>query len=234
MKSKVSKCENKTGPTTGTVMYRSPSGKGKWIRAVRDMIGGVAIGKTAEALGVSYSTAFNMRHKILLAMEQMEGLSPQIPTNASELDETYVLESLKGAKIPGDYHRSPRRHGSKARKLGLSLEHVCIRTAIGPKGDPSAVVSVSRATPSPDGDDGALKPHSGGPALPMGDGPRAFGNPRRLAVGNHANVDGKAHDSDGASRFHLLAKRYYDSRGGVATKYLSRYANLLARTYRSR
>jgi transposase-like protein len=231
MRYKCKDCNKTFSSTTGTVMYRSQSRKEKWIRAVRDTIGGVAIDKTAEALGVNHSTAFNMRHKILLAMESMDGSPPSIPSNFSEIDEMYVLKSLKGTRIPEDYHRTPRHHGSKAQMQDLASEKICIRTTIGPNGEPCAAVSIERATPSPNEADEAFKPHLEGSAPITGEGCKSVDH---LAASTHGNDDDHLHDVDDAKQFHLFAKQYYESYGGLATKYLSRYANLFARIYRHR
>jgi hypothetical protein len=46
-----------------------------------------------------------MRHKILYCLEQEQAKRPKLLEGVCEADETYILESLKGRKIPDDYHR---------------------------------------------------------------------------------------------------------------------------------
>ena len=65
----------------------------------------------------------------------------------SELDETFVLDSYKGKKLPENVNRKPRKHGESAQKAGLSKEYVCICTGIERKGAAMAL-TVNRAKPS--------------------------------------------------------------------------------------
>ena len=71
-----------------------------------------------------------MRHKLLIALEDRNNREPISLSDVCELDETYVLESLKGTKIPDDYWRRDRRHGAKVIKSGISKEYVCYCTAV--------------------------------------------------------------------------------------------------------
>jgi transposase-like protein len=233
---KCKNCSKTFSPTTGTVMYRSHSSKEKWIRAVRDTIDGTAIDKTAKALKINHSTAFNMRREILSAMEPQGDMSPAILSNICELDETYVLESLKGTKIPDDYYRSPRRHGSKAQKPGLSSEQICICTGIERNGGPCVAVSVNRATPSSEEILEAFNQHLDESALVLCDGSRSYkilGKLGCLIASIHDNEGGELHNINTVNRFHLFIKEYYDVYCGVATKYLNRYANMLSIIYRN-
>jgi len=87
-----------------------------------------------------------MRHKILAAMESSETEKQTVMSDVKECDETFVLESLKGAKIPAGYWRNPRKHGVKAQKRGISDEYICICTGIGRESG-AVAVSVNRAKP---------------------------------------------------------------------------------------
>jgi transposase-like protein len=131
---------------TSAIAY-SHSSETVWKHVIRDTVDGISIDKTAESLELSHSTVFNMRHKILHCVEQAILNSPIELEGAHEADETYVLESVKGRKIPDDYHRKPRKHGSKASKAGISDEYICVCTSI--DGDNKCTATaVNRATPS--------------------------------------------------------------------------------------
>ena len=93
-----------------------------------------------------HSTAFNMRHKILLALEAEEQRQPTVLDGVCELDDTYVLENLKGSKIPEDYGRKARKHGAVAQKPGVSNEYVSISTGVQRDGG-AYCRTVTRATP---------------------------------------------------------------------------------------
>jgi transposase-like protein len=108
--------------TTKTALFNSHSGEAVWRQVIRDTVSGVPIDETAGNLGLHHETVFNMRHKILYCLEQKEHRNPTRLEGVCEADETYLLESLKGVKLPPDFWRKPRKHGAKAEKRGLSNE----------------------------------------------------------------------------------------------------------------
>lgn len=55
-----------------------------------------------------------------MALQDLEKGSPVMLQNISELDETYVLECLKGKKFDENSPRKPRKHGAKAHKNSKS------------------------------------------------------------------------------------------------------------------
>jgi transposase-like protein len=131
---------------TSAIAY-SHSSETVWKQVIRDTVDGISIDKTAESLDLSHSTVFNMRHKILYSVEQALLSSPIEPLGVCEADETYVLENMKGRKIPAGYHRKPRKHGAKASKRGISDEYICVCTSV--DSDNKCTTSVvNRATPS--------------------------------------------------------------------------------------
>ena len=83
--------------SSGAIMENSHYGEEIWSEAVADTLDGfVSIEETAQRLGMSHDAAFHMRHKILMSIEAREKASPSQLGGISELDETYVLERLKG------------------------------------------------------------------------------------------------------------------------------------------
>ena len=77
---------------------------------------------SAERCGFAVNTAFRWRHRFLSAQD----LKTRKLTGIVEADETYVLESRKGAR---DLERAARRRGGKAGKRGLSDEQVPVLVA---------------------------------------------------------------------------------------------------------
>ena len=116
--------------TTKTPMSQSHYGESVWKQVIRDTVDGISIDNTASALGISHPTAFNMRHKILMALEGWEDHNPTVLDGVCEMDETFVLESMKGIKIQDDYWRPARKHGAKAQTRGVSNEYISICTGI--------------------------------------------------------------------------------------------------------
>jgi hypothetical protein len=140
-------CEKGFSATAGSAIAYSHSCATVWKEVIRDTINGIAIDKTAESLDLSHNTVFNMRHKILFCVEQAVNASKAELDGVCEADETYILESVKGRKIPENYHRKARKHGAVALKRGLSDEFLCVCTSVDGR-NRFSVTSVNRATPS--------------------------------------------------------------------------------------
>ena len=61
-----------------------------------------------------------MRHKILYCLEGEQADNPklfELLEGVCEADETYILESVKGRKIPGAYHREAGNTGQKLKNM---------------------------------------------------------------------------------------------------------------------
>lgn len=140
-------CKKYFTETTHTIMENSHATKVQWTRVIIDTIDGVPIDKTAEELHLHHETVFNMRHKVMLGLVTFLDKDPVLLKEIAELDETYVLESLKGTKFSDDSCRKPRRHGESASKRGLSDEQICICTGVERKQGAAYAATVNRATP---------------------------------------------------------------------------------------
>ena len=118
-----------------------------WTEFIKDTLYGASLDYSAEKFSFSHQTAFTMRHKVLLALQDMTVLDPAILSGITELDETFVLNCYKGNKVPEEANRPARKHGAKASKRGISNEYVTICTGI--QRDGSAIAkTVNRAKPS--------------------------------------------------------------------------------------
>ena len=84
--------------------------KERWLSFGASLAEGETVKASAERCGVAASTAFRWRHRFLAAARGGSGVLKGIV----EADETYVLESRKGARKPG---RKARRRGEEARPL---------------------------------------------------------------------------------------------------------------------
>lgn len=122
-------CSKTFVETTGSAIANSHGGESVWRQVIRDTVEGVSLDNTADSLDLHHQTVFNMRHKILLCLENELMACPVVLDGVCELDETYVLESVKGRKIPEGYHRKARKRGGKVSKRGVSNEQICIQTA---------------------------------------------------------------------------------------------------------
>ena len=222
--------------TTGTPAFHSYCGMEEWEMVIRDTVYNIPLDKTAEKIGVNHTTAFNMRHKILCAIEEDAKSNQVILGNDSdvcELDETFVLESYKGKKLADDFWRRPRLHGAKAASRGLSDEQVCICAGIDGSGS-SIVHTVNRATPSSD----ELKQVFAGrlqkDTVVLADGGKGYPAMAKNCGYNlvNAKAEGCTYDLNRINGLHSYIKRTYNQKyNGVATKYLNRYNALFALAY---
>ncbi len=87
-------------PTTGTVLSMSHFGMDVWQEFLRQTLEGDALSYAEKTLGLTHQTAFNMKHKLLMALEDFFGESPVVLGDVTEFDETFVLDSYKGKAIP--------------------------------------------------------------------------------------------------------------------------------------
>jgi len=232
-------CGKTYGETTNSALSQSHCGEAVWKQVIRDTINGISIDKTAESIAVSHPTAFNMRHKILLALEGAEDREPTVLNGVCELDDTYVLKSYKGTKLSGDFWRKPRKHGAVAQKRGISGEYVCISTGVERNGDAYSQ-TVTRATPGKDDLVAVFGNRIGDETLILCDGAAAY-----VALGENCECPVKNVCEDGekggkgffnintANNFHSFIKNRYNQYRGVATKYLNRYNALFSKVFRS-
>lgn len=210
--------------TTKSAIENSRSSATVWKQVISDTVDGVAIDKTAENLALSHTTVFNMRHKILYAIERSLIEQPVPLSGVCETDETYVLESIKGRKIPDDYHRKPRKHGAVASKRGLSEEYVCVCTSVSGNGK-NISIALNRATPSKDEILEVFGERVDDDTVILCDGNQSYGvleDKCTVATTKRINkVNG----------FHSFIKNRIDAARGVATVYLNRYNALFAKVY---
>jgi transposase-like protein len=195
-----------------------------WKQVIRDTVDGISLDKTAESLDLSHSTVFNMRHKILFFVEQAILSTPAKLEGVCEADETYVLESMKGRKIPAGYHRKPRKHGAKASKPGISNEYICVCTSV--DGDNKCTASiVNRATPSKAEIEQVLGDKVSADTVILCDG-----STRYDVLDDKCTV---AHSKrvNRVNGFHSFIKNRILSARGFATVYLSRYNALFSQIF---
>lgn len=223
--------------TTHTVMSMSHYPASVWKEVAADTLGGCSIDHTAERMELSHQCVFNMRHKLLLAMQDMLASSPVVLGKVSELDETYVLESFKGKKLSEDTGRPARKHGAKAQKRGLSAEYICINTGIQRDGGALAE-AVNRAKPDSAELLEVYKGHLEDGTLLLCDGLKSYGILRNLAectikdINTAAPAEMSFFHLNTVNNFHSFIKDRYDYYRGVATKYLNRYNALFSLTWR--
>jgi hypothetical protein len=194
------------------------------MQVIRDTIEGISLDKTACSLDIKHSTAFEMRHKILVCLENNLVASPVILEGVCELDETYVLESEKGRKFPENYHRSHRKRGGKASKRGISNEQICIQSAVTASGK-CVAVTVNRATPSKEEISKVFAGRIAPDTTIICDGNENYEILADKCTVAHAKHPNKVNG------FHSFQKERIRQMRGVATIYQNRYNALFAESY---
>ncbi|GHU14344.1 hypothetical protein FACS189449_10910 [Alphaproteobacteria bacterium] len=229
-------CDKSFVQTTGSVMFNSRSGEAVWKEVIRDTIHGILLDKTAAKLVLRHKTVFNMRHKILYCLEQEEARNLMKLYGVCEADETYVLENLKGRKLPPDYYRKPRKHGAVAQKCGISDEYICICTAVEGEGKGIAL-SVNRATPQKTDIESVFGNRVSEYTLFLCDKAKGYNvleETKKCSV-VRAKSENKGvgfYNINTVNNFHGFIKQRNRNARGFATKYLNRYNSLFSRVYR--
>lgn len=230
-------CDRTFVTTTHTIMSMSHSPASVWKEVISDTLDGDAIDYTAGRMGLSHGCVFNMRHKFLLALQDMATKDPVVLKEVSELDETFVLECLKGKKLPEEAGRPARKHGAKAQKRGISNEYVCINTGVSRDGG-AVAETVNRAKPDSSELVAVYDGHLKDGALALCDGLRSYSVLKSLAECTVKDVNTVAGDEKAfynlntVNNFHSFIKGRYDFYRGVATKYLNRYNTLFTVAWR--
>lgn len=102
----------------------------------------VVIRKTAEICEIHRNTAFNWRHKILDALQDIE--DNVVLDGIVEADETFFAISYKGNHSNGGSFtmpRKPHKRGKEIHTRGLSKEQVCVACAVNRNGKSIGKVS---------------------------------------------------------------------------------------------
>lgn len=115
-------CGRTFNSLTGTPLARLRH-KAKWLDYSDCMLASRTVRKAAARVEVAKNTSLRWRHRFL---EQTKNDRPACLIGIAEVDETFLLESKKGAR---KLDRPARKRGGKASKQGLSQEQVCILVA---------------------------------------------------------------------------------------------------------
>ena len=199
--------------------------KERWLSFGASLAKGETVKASAARCDVAVSTAFRWRHRFLAAARS----DSEVLKGIVEADETYVLESRKGARGLG---RKARRRGGKAKKLrplaraGAGSHGGRPERDDGQRGAAQGVDAAALAA--------ALDPVVAKDALLVSDGGASY-PPCAAALGvSHEalnrsmgeRVRGDLHVQTVNSR-HSRLKDFLRPRRGIATRYLDNYLRLV-------
>ncbi len=221
--------------STKTLMANSHYGQSLWADFICDTLYDRSLDESAEKFGFSHQTAFHMRHKVLMALEDMLRNQPVVLSGIAELDETFVLECFKGSPLPDSAARKARKHGARASKPGISSEYIAICTGIQRDGCVVAE-TVNRAKPSGAELVEIFRGHIAEDTLILTDGLRSY-NILETAAGctvidiNHEK-NRRFFNLNTVNSLHSYIKNTYVHYRGVATKYINRYNAMFSIAFR--
>jgi len=115
-------CRRTFNSLTGTPLARLRL-KEKWLEYGACLLDSDTVRNAAKQLGVNKNTTMRWRHRFL---NSTKADRPRSLSGIAEADETFLLESKKGAR---DLDRPARKRGGHASKRGISDEQVCILVA---------------------------------------------------------------------------------------------------------
>lgn len=116
------RCARTFNCLTGTPLARLRH-KDKWLDYLDCMLDSRTVRKAAAKVAVAKNTSMRWRHRFLTTAKDDR---PVCLTGIAEADETFLLESRKGAR---KLDRPPRKRGGRASTRGISRELVCILVA---------------------------------------------------------------------------------------------------------
>ena len=125
-------CKKSFLPTSESVTSRTRKNLSVWTSYLKCMLDRKTLRETSEECGISISTAFFWRHKILDALHEMNG--KVFLDGTVEADETFFDVSYKGNHKRFDLPRKPHKRGHSVRTKGLSSEKVCVPCAVNEAG----------------------------------------------------------------------------------------------------
>jgi transposase-like protein len=219
-------CGRSFNSLTGTPLARLRH-KDKWLDFSDCMLDSRTVRKAAERVGVDKNTSLRWRHRFLMATKTDR---PACLNGIAEADETFLLESQKGAR---NLQRPARKRGGKASERGISKEQVCILVARDRSGNtvdfvtgrgPVTVVQLTEH----------LRPVLAPDTLLVTDANKAYQAFARqqgishqyvnVSAGEHVRGAVHVQNVNGYhSRFHKWVRRF----NGVATRYLPNYLGWL-------
>jgi transposase-like protein len=115
-------CKRSYNALTGTPLARLRK-RGHWLTYLECILDSRSVRAAADITGVHRTTSFRWRHRFVPGAARGR---PAVLGLTVEADETYLLESQKGAR---DMSRPSRRRGGKARQRGITSEHDCLLVA---------------------------------------------------------------------------------------------------------
>ena len=122
-------CNKTYTETTNSVIYHSKLSFTTWSKVIDNLVNGFSLRRISEENNISLKTSFNLRHKVLNALNSFVNKIELI--EKAEADEKYFSINLKGTKPKNMPRFSKKRTSSNNKSLrGISHHKVCVISAI--------------------------------------------------------------------------------------------------------
>ena len=222
-------CRKSFLPTSVSVISRTRKKLSVWAAYLNCMLDKKTLKEASEECGISMTTAFSWRHKILDALHEM---ADKVCLDGKvEADETFFDVSYKGNHKNFSLPREPRKRGRSVHAKGLPSEKVCVPCAVSEEG-------VSFARPAKLGKvsseciretfDGVISPC----ATLCTDNEKAylgFARERKMGLvqmetgSRITGKDGSVYGIQRINAYHSRLKGFLQRFRGVSTKHLGNY-----------
>jgi len=197
----------------------------QWHSYIKFMLYGLSLREIAFEVGISVTTAFNLRHKILSAMREYQEEQPL--SGEIQIDETYFLLNMKGPWKKKQMLRKAKKRGTRAVQRGVSNEYVCVLVGLD---ETDHVLSKIVGQGNPLGErmqealTGRVKPES----LIVSDSRSAYREISsklkceliQIPTGHHGEG---LYNLGSINQYHSELKNWYSRFKGVSTKHLEGY-----------
>jgi transposase-like protein len=216
-------CRRSYNALTGTPLARLRK-RGHWLTYLACLLDSRSVRAAADITGVHRTTSFRWRHRFVPGAARGR---PAVLGLIVEADETYLLESQKGAR---NVQRPPRKRGGKAQQRGINSEHDCLLVARDRTGrtldfhtgrGPVSAVDLASCL-------GSILPSG---SLLISDGALAYRSFAQDAGIRHAFVNVRAGERSrgdlhiqNVNGWHARFKSWLIRFRGIASKYLAHYS----------
>ena len=216
-------CRRTFNALTGTPLARLRK-RAAWLPYLQCVLDSRTVRAAAELVGVHRTTSFRWRHRFV------PGATLQRPARLEgmvEADETYMLESQKGAR---HLDRPPRRRGGVASRRGINREHECLLVARD-RGRQTLDFHTGRGPVSATSLDACLRPVLAPDVLLISDSAKAYQVFAAEAGISHETVNlragirvrGAIHLNN-VNGWHSRYKTWLRRFNGIASRYLLHYS----------
>jgi transposase-like protein len=123
------KCNKSFSDTTNTIAFRSKKSYKQWNSFVSDTLELKSLRKSAAIIGISTTTAFSWRHKLLSTLSTFKKDFTGNLSSRIEADGMFFSINLKGTR-PCNMPRASKKNGNGKSKRGISNHKVCVFKAV--------------------------------------------------------------------------------------------------------